>query len=105
VRQSKWLVAGSLAFAAIWKRDAEIMWFLLGAVGNSLLSMVLKKMLNHERPAPALRSGPGMPSSHAQSIFYAATILALSCKNFRKAPVFSFTLIMIRHDNTFSFQH
>ncbi|PWZ20023.1 Lipid phosphate phosphatase epsilon 2, chloroplastic [Zea mays] len=77
-RMSKWLVAGSLAFAAIWKRDAEIMWFLLGAVGNSLLSMVLKKMLNHERPAPALRSGPGMPSSHAQSIFYAATILALS---------------------------
>lgn len=63
---------------AIWKRDAEIMWVLLGAVGNSLLSLVLKKMLNHERPAPALRSDPGMPSSHAQSIFYAATVLALS---------------------------
>ncbi|CAD6242790.1 unnamed protein product [Miscanthus lutarioriparius] len=66
------------ASPAIWKHDAEIMWFLLGAVGNSLLSMVLKKMLNHERPAAALRSDPGMPSSHAQSIFYAATILALS---------------------------
>ncbi|CAD6253566.1 unnamed protein product [Miscanthus lutarioriparius] len=77
-RMSKWLVAGSFAFAVIWKHDVEIMWFLLGAVGNSLLSMVLKKMLNHERPAPASRSDPGMPSSHAQSIFYAATILALS---------------------------
>ncbi|KAJ1280628.1 hypothetical protein BS78_04G247000 [Paspalum vaginatum] len=41
-------------------------------------SVVLKRMLNHERPAPALRSDPGMPSSHAQSIFYASTILALS---------------------------
>jgi len=77
-RMSKWLVSGSFAFAAIWKHDAEIMWVLLGAVGNSLLSLVLKKMLNHERPAPALRSDPGMPSSHAQSIFYATTILALS---------------------------
>lgn len=77
-RMSKWLVAGSFTFAAIWKHDAEIMWILMGAVINSLLSMVLKKTLNHERPAPAFRSDPGMPSSHAQSIFYAATILALS---------------------------
>ena len=89
-------MSGSFAFAAIWKHDAEIMWFLLGAVGNSLLSMVLKKMLNHERPAAALRSDPGMPSSHAQSIFYAATILALSCKNIRKTLVFNFTLIITR---------
>ncbi|KAF8729734.1 hypothetical protein HU200_017699 [Digitaria exilis] len=58
--------------------DAEIIWILLGAVSNSLLSTVLKKMLNHERPSSALRSDPGMPSSHAQSIFYAATILVLS---------------------------
>jgi hypothetical protein len=37
-------------------------------------------MFNHERPAPALRSDPGMPSSHAQSIFYAAVFLVLSGK-------------------------
>uniref|UniRef100_A0A0A9DNH6 Phosphatidic acid phosphatase type 2/haloperoxidase domain-containing protein n=1 Tax=Arundo donax TaxID=35708 RepID=A0A0A9DNH6_ARUDO len=77
-RMSKWLVAGSFTFAALWKHDAEVMWALLGAVANCLLSQILKKMLNHERPAPALRSDPGMPSSHAQSIFYAATFLVLS---------------------------
>ncbi|XP_051193124.1 lipid phosphate phosphatase epsilon 1, chloroplastic [Lolium perenne] len=77
-RMSKWLVAGSFAFAAIWKRDAEIMWALMGAVANTILSSILKKMFNHERPAPALRSDPGMPSSHAQSIFYAAVFLVLS---------------------------
>lgn len=77
-RMSKWLVAGSFAFAAIWKRDAEIMWALMGAVANTILSSILKKMFNHERPAPALRSDPGMPSSHAQSIFYAAVFLLLS---------------------------
>ncbi|CAL5019074.1 unnamed protein product [Urochloa decumbens] len=76
-RMSKWLVSGCFAFAAVWKHDAEIIWILLGAVANSLLSVVLKKVLNHERPS-ALRSDPGMPSSHAQSIFYGATILVLS---------------------------
>jgi hypothetical protein len=60
------------------------MWVLLGASANYLLSLVLKKMLNHERPAPDLRSDPGMPSSHAQSICYAATLLVLSCKNLKK---------------------
>ncbi|PKU86962.1 dolichyldiphosphatase [Dendrobium catenatum] len=41
----------------------------MGTIVNSLLSAALKKMLNQERPS-ALRSDPGMPSSHAQSIFY-----------------------------------
>ncbi|KAL6911337.1 hypothetical protein ACP4OV_000142 [Aristida adscensionis] len=71
-------VEATLNRMSIWKHDAEIMWALLGAVANSLLSQILKKVLNHERPAPALRSDPGMPSSHAQSLFYAATILVLS---------------------------
>ncbi|KAK8462927.1 hypothetical protein SEVIR_1G293800v4 [Setaria viridis] len=97
-RMSKWLVAGCFAFVALWKHDAEVIWILLGAVTNSLLSVVLKKLLNHERPS-ALRSDPGMPSSHAQSIFYGATILVLSCKHYRNYPVFGYTLIMI-HFNT-----
>jgi hypothetical protein len=42
VRQSKWLVAGSFAFAALWKRDAEIMWAMMGAVVNTMLSSILK---------------------------------------------------------------
>ncbi|KAK8462925.1 hypothetical protein SEVIR_1G293700v4 [Setaria viridis] len=75
---SKWLVAGSYVFAVFWKHDVEIMWILLGASANYLLSLILKKMLNHERPAPDLRSDPGMPSSHAQSICFAATLLVLS---------------------------
>ncbi|OEL29645.1 Lipid phosphate phosphatase epsilon 2, chloroplastic [Dichanthelium oligosanthes] len=73
-----WISSVLCWLCALWKHDAEIMWVLLGAVANSVLSMVLKKMLNHERPSPTLRSDPGMPSSHAQSIFYAATILVLS---------------------------
>ncbi|KAL5208633.1 hypothetical protein ABZP36_033068 [Zizania latifolia] len=77
-RMSKWLVSGCFAFAALWKHDAEIMWVLMGAVVNTLLSSLLKRMFNHERPTPALRSDPGMPSSHAQSFFYAAGFLVIS---------------------------
>ena len=86
-------MAGSFAFAALWKHDAEIMWALLGAVVNTVLSSFLKKMLNHERPAPALRSDPGMPSSHAQSIFYAAALLVLSGKHFK---------VLFNHHTVFS---
>ncbi|WVZ74045.1 hypothetical protein U9M48_022275 [Paspalum notatum var. saurae] len=77
-QMSKWLVSGPYFFAVIWKQDAEMMWVLLGALANSLLSVVLKKMLNHERPAPDLRSDPGMPSSHSQFMFFTSTILVLS---------------------------
>ncbi|PIA26918.1 hypothetical protein AQUCO_08500009v1 [Aquilegia coerulea] len=37
---------------------------------NSWLSIILKHIINHDRPASTLRSDPGMPSSHAQSIFF-----------------------------------
>ncbi|KAH0468556.1 hypothetical protein IEQ34_003589 [Dendrobium chrysotoxum] len=68
--KSKWLVGGLFAVAIIWKHDALTMWAAMGTFVNSLLSVALKKILNQERPS-ALRSDPGMPSSHAQSIFYA----------------------------------
>ncbi|PUZ77257.1 hypothetical protein GQ55_1G356000 [Panicum hallii var. hallii] len=74
---SKWLVAASYVFAGLWKHDVELMWVLLGAAASYLLSLFLKRVLNHERPSD-LRSDPGMPSSHAQSICYAATFLVLS---------------------------
>ncbi|KAG2651857.1 hypothetical protein PVAP13_1NG320700 [Panicum virgatum] len=45
---------------------------------EAALNLILKRMLNHERPSSALRSDPGMPSSHTQSIFYFAIVLILS---------------------------
>jgi len=74
---SKWLLAAAYIFAGVWKHDVEIMWVSLGAAFNYLLSLTLKRVLNHERPSD-LRSDPGMPSSHAQSLCYAAMFLVLS---------------------------
>ncbi|KAM7524136.1 hypothetical protein LguiA_014038 [Lonicera macranthoides] len=71
-RSSKWLVAIFFAAAILWRHDAEAMWAALGCTLNAGLSNMLKQILNQERPLSTSRSDPGMPSSHAQSIFFTA---------------------------------
>ncbi|PIA24760.1 hypothetical protein AQUCO_35900002v1 [Aquilegia coerulea] len=67
---SKWLVIASYIAVIFWKHDAEALWLATGSLMNSWLSIILKHIINHDRPASTLRSDPGMPSSHAQSIFF-----------------------------------
>ncbi|RVX16522.1 Lipid phosphate phosphatase epsilon 2, chloroplastic [Vitis vinifera] len=62
----------------LWRHDAESLWAAMGSVLNTVLSVTLKQILNQERPVSALRSGPGMPSSHAQSIFFTVVFTILS---------------------------
>ncbi|KAL2532515.1 Lipid phosphate phosphatase epsilon 2 [Abeliophyllum distichum] len=75
---SKWLVAVLFGAIVLWRHDAESLWALMGSVLNAILSISLKKILKHERPISTLRSDPGMPSSHAQSIFYTVAFVNLS---------------------------
>lgn len=76
--QSKWLVAALFAGIILLRHDAEALWTAMGSVINAVLSIVLKRILNQERPIATLRSDPGMPSSHAQSIFFTVLFVALS---------------------------
>lgn len=66
----------------IGKHDSESLWATIGAVSNSIISICLKHLLNHERPMSAIKTDPGMPSSHGQSIFFVGVYAALSCKFF-----------------------
>ncbi|KAF8405261.1 hypothetical protein HHK36_010162 [Tetracentron sinense] len=77
-RLSKWLVAAFFGVVIIWRHDAEALWAAMGSVVNIVLSVILKQMLNQERPFSTSRSDPGMPSSHAQSIFFAVIFAILS---------------------------
>lgn len=72
-------MAALFGLVILWKHDAEALWAAMGSVVNAWLSTVLKRLLNQDRPS-ALRSDPGMPSSHAQSIFYAAVFSVASGK-------------------------
>ena len=67
------------------RHDAEALWAAMGSVFNAGLSTVLKKILNQERPVSHLRRDPGMPSSHAQSIFFNA-IFAITSSTFLARP-------------------
>jgi dolichyldiphosphatase len=51
----------------------------VGAVTNAFVNKALKYVLNHARPASGLhlKTDPGMPSSHAQSLAYLAGYPAL----------------------------
>ncbi|XP_022132439.1 lipid phosphate phosphatase epsilon 1, chloroplastic-like [Momordica charantia] len=77
-KMSKWLVAALFTAILLLRHDAEALWTAMGSVINAVLAMVLKRILNQERPIATLRSDPGMPSSHAQSIFFIVVYVALS---------------------------
>ncbi|CAJ1930243.1 unnamed protein product [Sphenostylis stenocarpa] len=76
-RLSKWIVTALFGGFIVWRHDAEALWFTAGSILNALLSVFLKHILNQERPS-TLKSDPGMPSSHSQSIFFAVFFVILS---------------------------
>lgn len=51
--------------------------YIFGGVVNAILSKVIKKILKQPRPAESKKGGYGMPSSHAQALFYFATVVSL----------------------------
>ncbi|KAG7535795.1 Phosphatidic acid phosphatase type 2/haloperoxidase superfamily [Arabidopsis thaliana x Arabidopsis arenosa] len=69
-RLSKWIVAALFGSVLLLRHDGAALWAVIGSVSNSALSVALKRLLNQERPVATLRSDPGMPSSHAQSISF-----------------------------------
>nr|ADQ43212.1 phosphatidic acid phosphatase [Schrenkiella parvula] len=77
-RLSKWVVAALFGSVLLLRHDGAALWAVIGSVSNSALSVALKRILNQERPLATLRSDPGMPSSHAQSISFISVFTVLS---------------------------
>ncbi|CAH2064438.1 unnamed protein product [Thlaspi arvense] len=77
-RLSKWVVSALFASIILLRHDGTALWGIIGSVSNSALSIALKRILNQERPATTLRTDPGMPSSHAQSISFISVFAVLS---------------------------
>lgn len=75
-KNTRWLVAGSAAAVLLLRRDAVSISCIAGAIANAIMSKVLKRVLNQERPEGAAVSDPGMPSSHAMSLFFFASYLS-----------------------------
>ena len=67
------------AATVLWDDHIKVM-LVLGALINAIISKLLKRLFRHSRPAAALSHGMedhGMPSSHAQSLFYFFVYLSL----------------------------
>jgi membrane-associated phospholipid phosphatase len=56
-------------------------YYITGAVLNAILSKILKRIFRIPRPIGSNKSGYGMPSSHAQTLFYFLTILSVNLIN------------------------
>ncbi|KAL8168267.1 hypothetical protein V2J09_009766 [Rumex salicifolius] len=75
---SEWMAATILAMMVVWRHDAEGLWAATGALVNVVFSIALKNVFNQPRPFPPKRSDSGMPSTHAQIIFYTLAFALLS---------------------------
>uniref|UniRef100_A0A2P2JKG4 Phosphatidic acid phosphatase type 2/haloperoxidase domain-containing protein n=1 Tax=Rhizophora mucronata TaxID=61149 RepID=A0A2P2JKG4_RHIMU len=93
--QSKWIVTALFSAVILWRHDAEALWAAMGAVVNAILSVTLKRILNQERPFSTLGSDPGMPSSHAQTFFYAVLFAIMSIVKWLGINELSMTLSAI----------
>nr|DAD21604.1 TPA_asm: hypothetical protein HUJ06_023067 [Nelumbo nucifera] len=75
---SKWLVFALFGAFILLRHDTEALWAAMGFDINAWLSITKKRILNQERPVSTLRSDTGMPSSHAQTIFFTVIFAILS---------------------------
>nr|XP_043639121.1 lipid phosphate phosphatase epsilon 1, chloroplastic-like [Erigeron canadensis] len=78
IKLSKWITAVTFGGLILLRHDGLALWAATGSVTNFLLSVILKRILKQERPVSQVSSGPGMPSSHAQSIFFSLVFVILS---------------------------
>jgi dolichyldiphosphatase len=94
---SRYVVSLS-AFATLLKcNDARATFCVAGAVANALANKVLKRLIAQARPAGAQLHDPGMPSSHASSLFFFAAYLALASLRSRTptAPLLAVLLLAV----------
>jgi len=74
-KNTKWIVSLTAAGVLLYRRDALAVSAILGALSNAVLGKVLKRILRQKRPTGAPLADPGMPSSHAMSLFFLSSYL------------------------------
>ena len=90
-RTDKWLVSGTVFFLVTRYFGVSAVWTLLGSLVNAVVCKIAKRAINQPRPGSALKTDPGMPSSHACSISYLslyAAMLLRSSGGFIKFGIF-----------------
>ncbi|KAL8200434.1 hypothetical protein R6Q57_011773 [Mikania cordata] len=77
-RLSKWVVAVAFGGFIILRHDDLASWAATGCISNVILSITLLRILKQDRPVSEVSSAPGMPSSHAQTLFFTLVFVIMS---------------------------
>ena len=67
---AKPIVSCTAGLFVLFYDDWTPLYFILAALGNAALSKIIKKVVREPRPEGSPKEGYGMPSSHAQTLFY-----------------------------------
>jgi membrane-associated phospholipid phosphatase len=76
-RSAKVCVSAAAIYTLLTSATWRPAYIIGGGLLNGALSKVLKRSIRQSRPTGSTKKGYGMPSSHAQSLFYFATVLAI----------------------------
>lgn len=68
------------------RREIETLVLLGGLIGSFLFNKVLKRLFQQPRPRTSTKHGYGMPSDHAQFMFFFATYAILWLSSRHKGP-------------------
>ena len=78
--ETKWVVGTAVAAALLASGgEPEPVLVVAGALVNALLGKAAKRALSQPRPPGATQTDHGMPSSHAMSLFFFGSTLAVGC--------------------------
>lgn len=96
-------VSGTFFVTLAYKRDALMVSFFIGSIGNAIAGKVLKRILNQDRPTELetadmkLKPGDkGMPSSHAMSLGFIGTFTWLTLP-WTQGPILVYSLISLAY--------
>eukprot|EP01038_Epipyxis_sp_PR26KG_P013657 gene13657-18329_t len=76
-KSAKYIVAGTAAIVMLQSDSWIPVSYVIAGCLNALLSKLAKAILKQPRPVGANKTGYGMPSSHAQSIFFFSFIISI----------------------------
>jgi dolichyldiphosphatase len=81
----KWVVSSAVGLVIMYRRDITSAYWLVGSILAAAICRFLKFVINEARPSDRL-SDPGMPSSHANSLAFLSTFVALWCYSVHVDP-------------------
>lgn len=95
-KTAKFFVSGIAGIVLMTQHQTwKPLYYIMMGVFNGFLSKVLKRVFKQDRPETSSEKGYGMPSSHAQSLFYFVSFLMSIASKSELTPLRTVALAII----------